>query len=154
DMARILMRRRANDEAFRKLRDRFTFSVKEMKAIETPDVFRAELTDSGLQWRNQPDRFVIAAAHTFNLPLIVTNSSRAPARIEAAFTGTQTESRFPASDLAPGAGGGYFLRVVESKPGAAQGKLVVRAGDRELQAAIAFDVRPLVPLRVQLVDEQ
>ncbi len=38
DMARILMRRRANDEAFRKLRDRFTFRVKEMSAIQTPDV--------------------------------------------------------------------------------------------------------------------
>src|SRR3954452_9863916 len=54
DMARILMRRRSNDEAFRKLRDRFTFRVKEMTAIATPDVFRAELTASGLQWRNRP----------------------------------------------------------------------------------------------------
>src|SRR5947207_8913746 len=53
DMARILMRRRANDEAFRKLRDRFTFRVKEMSAIETPDVFRVELGSGGLRWRNQ-----------------------------------------------------------------------------------------------------
>src|SRR6266568_8679234 len=59
DMARILMRRRANDEAFRKLRDRFTFRVQEMSAIETADVFRADLTATGLQWRNQPARFVI-----------------------------------------------------------------------------------------------
>src|SRR5450755_2000991 len=64
DMARILMRRRANDGAFRKLRDRFTFRVQEMSAIETPDVFRAELTATGLEWRNQPARFVTAAAHT------------------------------------------------------------------------------------------
>jgi hypothetical protein len=154
DMARILMRRRANDDAFRKLRDRFTFAVKEISAIRTPDVFRAELTASGLVWRNQPDRFVIAAAHTFNLPIIVTNSSGAPAKIEAAFTGTQSESRFPAADLAAGATGGYFLRAVESKPGAVQGRLVVRAGNRELQAALAFDVRPLVTLHAQVVDEQ
>src|SRR5215472_5203399 len=100
DMARILMRRRANDEAFRKLRDRFTFSVKEMSAIKTPDVFRADLTSSGLAWRNQPDRFVIAAGHTFNLPLIVTNSTGAAAKIDATFTGTQSESRFPTADLA------------------------------------------------------
>src|SRR5690349_5525153 len=46
DMARILMRRRSNDEAFRKLRDRFTFRVHDMAAIDMPDVFRAELTAS------------------------------------------------------------------------------------------------------------
>jgi hypothetical protein len=154
DMARILMRRRANDEAFRKLRDRFTFRVQEMKAIETPDTFRAEITSAGLEWRNRPARFVIAAGRTFNLPLIVTNSGGAPAKVEAAFTGTQSESKFPAADLGAGATGGYFLRVVESRPGAAKGKLVLRAGGRELQADMDFDVRPLVPLRVQLVDEQ
>jgi hypothetical protein len=154
DMARILMRRRSNDEFFRKLRDRFTFRVHEMSAIDTPDVFRAELTASGLEWRNHPAQFVIGAAHTFNLPLIVTNSSGAPAKVQAAFTGTQTESRFAPADLAAGATGGYFLRVVESAPGATQGKLVIRAGDRELQATIVFDVRPLVPLRISITDEQ
>jgi hypothetical protein len=154
DMARLLMRRRANSDSFRKLRDRFTFRVKEIAAIDTPDVFRADLAPSGFLWRKHPKQYVIAAGRTFNLPLIVTNSSGTPAKIEAVFTGTQAESRFAASDLAAGATAGYFLRVVESQPGSANGKLVLRAGDRESQATIAFDVRPLVPLRVQLMDEQ
>src|SRR6476646_5828154 len=110
DMARILMRRRANGEAFRKLRDRFTFSVKEMSAIQTPDVFRVDLTPAGLEWRNEPTRFVIAAGRTFNLPLIVTNSTNAPVKVGATFTGTEAESRLTASDLGAGSTAGYFLR--------------------------------------------
>src|SRR5262249_25317434 len=35
-----------------------------------------------------------------------------------------------------------------------KGRLMVRVGDRELQAGVAFDVRPLVTMRVHLVDEQ
>src|ERR1051325_4110063 len=57
DMARILMRRRSNRDAFRKLRDRFTFPLREMNTIQTPDAFRAELSAAGLAWRNQPERF-------------------------------------------------------------------------------------------------
>ena len=59
DMARVLMRRRANAGAFRKLRDRFTFPVREMKTIQTPDVFRADLNSSGIAWQN---RFVTVNA--------------------------------------------------------------------------------------------
>src|SRR5262249_6616923 len=119
-------------------------------AIQTPDAFRAEIGADGLVWRNRPERFVIAAGHTFNLPLIVVNPGP-PVRLQARFAGATTESAFSA-DLASGAAG-YFLRVVESRPGPAQGRLTLRAGDRELAADIAFDARPLVNLRVQLVDE-
>src|SRR5689334_1209419 len=59
DMARILMRRRANDEAFRKMRDRFTFSVKEMGAIQTSDLFHVKQTSQGPEWVNCPKRFLI-----------------------------------------------------------------------------------------------
>src|SRR5215510_3086449 len=149
DMARILMRRRANADAFRQLRDRFTFPVREMKTIETPDAFRAEINTNGLTWRNRPDRFVIAAGHTFNLPIIVTNSGT-PANLQARFIATTTESSF-SSDL-PAGTAGYFLRVVESKPGSVHGRLTLRAADRELAADVMFDVRPLVHLHVQLVD--
>jgi hypothetical protein len=150
DMARILMRRRSNAAAFRKLRDRFTFPVKEMNTIQTPDVFRAEIDASGFRWQNRPERFVIAGGHTFNLPLIISNSGP-PANLHARFIATTTESSF-ASTVAPGTAG-YFLRVVESKPGLAQGHLILQAGDRELAADVSFDVRPLVNLHVQLVDE-
>lgn len=150
DMVRILMRRRSNADAFRKLRDRFTFPVREMNTIQTPDSFRAEINATGLTWRNRPERFAIAAGHTFNLPIIVTNSG-APVGLQAGFTGTTTGSSF-SSQLAAGTAG-YFLRVVESKPGAAHGRLTLRAGGRELAADVSFDVRPLVNLHVQLVDE-
>jgi TolB protein len=106
DMARILMRRRANADAFRKLRDRFTFPVREMNTIQTPDAFRAEIDANGLTWRNRPERFVIAAAHTFNLPIIVTNSG-APTNLQARFIATTSESSF-SSDL-PAGTAGYFL---------------------------------------------
>jgi hypothetical protein len=150
DMARILMRRRSNRDAFRKLRDRFTFPSREMNTIQTPDAFRGELSATGLVWRNQPERFVITAGRTFNLPLIVANSSAAT-KLQARFAATTTDSSF-SSELAPGTAG-YFLRVVESKPGMAKGRLTLHAGDRDLSADVSFDVRPLVNLHVQLVDE-
>ena len=153
DMARILMRRRANADFMRTLRDRFTFRVQDMSAIRTPDVFRVLLTDAGLEWRNRPEHFIIAAGPEFNLPLIVENQTAVAVEVQARFTGSTTESSFPSSVLAAKTTSGYFLRVVESQPGNANGRLVVRLGDRKLEAAIAFDVRPLVNLRVKLTDE-
>jgi hypothetical protein len=121
-----------------------------MNTIQTPDAFRAEISANGLTWRNRPERFVIPAGHTFNLPIIVTNSGT-PANLQAHIIDTTTESSF-SSDL-PAGTAGYFLRVVESKPGSVQGRLTLRAADRELSADVMFDVRPLVRLHVQLVDE-
>src|SRR5437762_351670 len=54
DFARILLRRRANDEQICRLRDRFTFRVQQPGAIQTPDIFRAEFSSGKLQWRNAP----------------------------------------------------------------------------------------------------
>ena len=142
DMARILMRRRANDESFRKLRDRFTFRDKELGSIDTPDTFRLRQTAKGLEWVNRPARFVIAAANTFNLPVIIANQTASPISVKAAFN----ETAMPPASLAPNATGGYFLRVVESKPGTLHGKLTVN----ELAADIELDVRPLVNLRVEV----
>src|SRR6187399_1153549 len=42
DMARVLLRRRANAEAIVKLRDRFTFRVQDPSALEAADAFHAE----------------------------------------------------------------------------------------------------------------
>ena len=154
DMARILMRRRSNAEAMRQLRDRFTFRVREMNSIHTDDVFRIEAAESGLVWRNRPERFVIAAGNTFNLPLIVENRTPSAATVQGEFTGTTTHSSFPDSGIAGGAANGYFLRVVESQPGQAKGRLAVRAAGREIQTQVTFDVRPLVDLSVHVVDEK
>src|SRR5262245_16087503 len=48
DMARILMRRRSNSDRMRAMRDRFTFRVQEMAALDTPDLFRVELSNDAL----------------------------------------------------------------------------------------------------------
>ena len=152
DMARILMRRRSNAPLMRELRDRFTFKVREMGAIRTPDVFRAVVTQSGLAWTQHPGEFIIAAGHTFNLPLILDNQTGAALRLRAQYQGTTATSEFADVELAPRSAGGYFLRVVESEPGPRKGRLILNAGDHELAADIAFDVRPLVRLNVKLVD--
>jgi hypothetical protein len=152
DMARLLLRRRANAEKIRALRDRFTFRVQEMAALDTPDVFRAAITASGLEWRSKPERLIVMAGATFNLPLIVENRTGASAVVDARFTGTTAESAFPPQELAADAAGGYFLGVVESKPGAGNGRLVLRAGGREIEAGVTLDVRAPVHLTVDLVD--
>src|SRR6185436_10709974 len=48
DMARVLLRRRANAEAIRQLRDRFTFRVQDPAALLTPELFRAEFANGVL----------------------------------------------------------------------------------------------------------
>src|SRR5437899_9883432 len=58
DMARILMRRRSNSDRMRAMRDRFTFKVHQMEALDTPDLFRVELSEDGLTWRSQPKEIV------------------------------------------------------------------------------------------------
>jgi hypothetical protein len=154
DMARILMRRRANAGHMRTLRDRFTFRVQKMDAIETPDVFKAEAGASGLKWVQAPSDFVIAADHTFNLPLIVRNGGTTARSFEASFRGTTAESRFGGVEVPPGQTSGFFLRVVESQPGQAKGKLTLHSGSEELSTEISLDVRRLARLRVELLDER
>jgi len=125
DMARILMRRRSNSQQMRGLRDRFTFKVKEMAALETPDVFRAELTGQGLVWRNKPELVIMAAGRIFNLPVIVEN--RGSAR-------------------------GFFMKLSEAAPGRFKRKISLLAGDREIALELDLDVRPLAKLRVHLTE--
>lgn len=153
DMARILLRRRSNAEIIRRLRDRFTFRMHEMAALHTPDLVRVEIATGGMVWRNKPDHFVIAADKTFNLPVIVENHTSASVKVQAHYTGSSSDSAFRGLDLGANSAGGYFLRVVESQPGKAGGRLTLNADGRELAADITWDVRPLVNLRVRLVDE-
>ncbi len=148
DMARFLMRRRANRDKICSLRDRFTFRVQEMAAIDTPDVFHAEVQGGELIWRNRSLQYVVAAGRIFNLPLIIENRDDRSFEVQARF-GTSSVSGV----LAAKSAAGYFLKVQENKPGSAKGKLVLRAGEKEATAEITLDVRPLVKLRVYLVDE-
>ncbi|MGH9628245.1 MAG: CehA/McbA family metallohydrolase [Bryobacteraceae bacterium] len=154
DMARILMRRRANSEKIRGLRDRFTFSNQKMEALDTPDVFQVEITSAGLVWRRKPASFIIGADQTFNLPLIVHNLGAQSRPLEARFEGTTAQSSFAPVDIPSKQASGFFLRAVESQPGAAKGRVIIRSGSDELQADVAFDVRPLARLRVRLLDEK
>ena len=141
DVARILMRRRDNRDAMRALRDRFVFTVRDAAALRTPDVFRAEFDGRELRWVNRPEHIVAAAGRVANAPVIVANTSESAVRIE----GRSGASAF-AADLAPKRAGAYFLKVA--------GPIALRAGDREIRATPEIDTRPLVRLRVRLLDER
>src|SRR5437879_9789026 len=73
DMARILMRRRSNSQRMRALRDRFTFKVHEMSALDTPDLFRAELSGGGLVWLNPRKEIPGTRGRIFNLTVAIRN---------------------------------------------------------------------------------
>jgi hypothetical protein len=154
DMARILLRRRANAEVIRPLRDRFTFRRQDLRDLTTPDVFCVEVTADGARWRNRPERFTAAAGRTFNLPLIVDNHSGAPVSVEAVLRAGSMESAFKGAELAAGQAGGYFLRFVEPGAGHTRAAISLKFGDRRVDTEVAFDVRPLATIRFKLVDDQ
>ena len=155
DMARVLLRRRSNGDYIRDLRDRFTFRVQDPAALATPDLFRAEFAGGALTWRAAPqDRFVVGSSRTFNLPLILVNRDAQELVIDAAYRGLSMNSAAHRIVVPPKASVPVFLRAVETTLGECEGKLILKHGGGELTAPIYFDVRPLVPLRVRIVDEQ
>lgn len=155
DMARVLLRRRANAEAIVKLRDRFTFRVQDPSALDAADAFHAEFFNGALVWRTAPSlRFVAGSGRTFNIPVIVYNRSAGDFQFDAAYRNASMESTAAKVTVAPGKAAPLFLRAVETQVGEAQGKLTLRHAGGELTADVRFDVRPLVPLRVKLLDER
>jgi hypothetical protein len=154
DIARILLRRRSHTEPIRALRDRFTFRIQDPAALETPDLFRAELAAGKLRWRGTPPtRFVAAASRTFNLPIVLTNRDTTTLTLDASWQSASMRSAVNKLAVAPGASAPLFLRAVAPGPGPADGRIVLRHDGGELAATVHFDVRPLVPLRVRVVDE-
>jgi hypothetical protein len=157
DLARLLMRRRSNAELIRPVRDRFTFPVQDLKQLETPDLFRAVVSDAGLSWENRPETFVVGRNRTFNLPLRIENRTSGRVEIQARFRPSSgvaaLESSFAPAALDANTTAAYFLEVLESDPGIRTGRLSVQAGSQKLEAEVRLDVRPLAPLRVQLEDE-
>ena len=155
DIARILLRRRANGEAIRELRDRFTFRVQDAAALTTPDVFRAEYSSGNLMWRAAPQsRFVAGSSRTVNIPVVVVNRDSQPITIDAMYAGASMESAARNIAIPPGGNTAILLRAVETSIGPSAGKLTLRHGAGEITTGIHFDVRPLVPLRVRLLDER
>jgi len=73
DMARLLMRRRANRDWFRSIRDRFVFRVQDLSELRTPDLFRVAVENDRLLWLNRPGKIVAGAGRVFNLPVVVIN---------------------------------------------------------------------------------
>jgi hypothetical protein len=146
DMARILMRRRSNSERMRAMRDRFTFKIHEMAAIDTPDLFHAELTAGGLKWLNQPKEIIVTQGRIFNLPVVIRNRDSGSATITLRYG-----SDAPVSASIPaGSAAGYFLKVVEPSPGVRQGRVILDTGERRIEAPLRLDVRPAARLRVHL----
>jgi hypothetical protein len=155
DMARVLARRRANAGLMQGLRDRFTFRVQDPLALTAPEVFQAEFKNGTLTWRSSPaSHFVAAAGRTFNIPVVVNNRGTADLQLDAVFSNASMESAARKVTVAPGKVASMFLRSVETRPGMAKGKLTLRHGGGDLTANLDFEVRPLVPLRVHIVDER
>src|SRR5207244_4571970 len=138
----------ANAPVIRDLRDRFTFRIQDAAALQTSDVFRAEFANGVLSWRNAPKSvFVTATARTFSIPIIVSNLDSAELQFDAVYRNASMESAAQKLTVPPGKTVAAFLRSVETKAGAAEGKLTLRYAGGEVNADLHFDVRPLVPLR-------
>ncbi|MGH9674883.1 MAG: hypothetical protein ACRD44_17050, partial [Bryobacteraceae bacterium] len=125
DMARLLMRRRANSEKMRALRERFVFRVRDFAAIDTADALRGETRGGRFAWTHVPDVVIIAAGRIFNLPVILVDHDRKVSR-------------------------GMFLKVVEKSPGLMTRRF--RAGADHPEFDVRFDVRETGRLRV-ILDE-
>jgi hypothetical protein len=155
DMARILLRRRSNGDYIRDLRDRFTFRVQDPAAVTTPDLFRAEYAGGALSWRAAPQtRFVAASSRTFNVPVLLVNRDSRELTIDAVYHGMSMQSAARKVVVPPSSSTPVFLRAVETRLGASEGKLTLQHAGGELSAPVYFEVRPLVPLRVRILDER
>src|SRR5882672_10029744 len=121
DMARILMRRRSNSDRMRALRDRFTFRVQEIAALDTPDLLRVELSDDALVWQSQPKELVVTRGRIFNLPVTIRNRGSASVQIALRYgSDTPVSGTLPAGSTAA-----YFLKVIENSPGARVGRVAL-----------------------------
>src|SRR5687768_3354339 len=133
DFARILLRRRANGEYIRGLRDRFTFRIQNPAELQTHDIFRAEFVNGALTWRNRPQtRFIAGSSRTFSIPVLVVNRDSNDLSLEAVYQGVSMESAARNIVVPGGAAKPLFLRAVETQSGATQGKLTLRHAGGEL----------------------
>lgn len=157
DLARLLMRRRSNAALMRNVRDRFTFPVRDLKQLQTPDLFRAVISESGIAWEHRPESFVVGQNRIFNLPLRIENRTSAGLEIQARFMPSSgfepLESSFPPAGLEGNSTSAYFVEVLESEAGIKKARLSIQAGSQKIETEIQLDVRPLAPLRVRLEDE-
>ncbi len=147
DMARLLMRRRANAPNMRELRDRFVFRVQDFAQLATEDLFKVELAEDGWKWRHAPQRVVVGVGRTHNLPVVVTNRTQASRTVRVTLANSAAEAT-----LAPGAACGLFLKVREADSGVFERRLSVSAGAVEGTAVWTVDARALGRLRVRLLE--
>src|SRR5262249_7538835 len=155
DIARVLLRRRSNAEAIRELRDRFTFRVQDVARLDTPDLVRAEFAAGARSDIKTPgNRFIVASGRTFNIPIVVTNRATADLHFDASYRNASMESTAQNISVAPGKSSALFLRAVETQIGETRGRLTLKQGAHELGTDLRFDVRPLVPLRMHILDER
>lgn len=155
DMARVLLRRRSNGDYIRDLRDRFTFRVQDPAALATPDLFRAEFAGGALTWRAAPqNRFVAGSSRTFNVPVLLVNRDSQDLVVDAIYQGMSMDSAARKIVVPSFSSQSVFLRAVETRPGPCEGKLMLKHAGGELTAPVYFEIRPLVPLRVRILDER
>jgi hypothetical protein len=155
DMARVLLRRRTNGDYIRDLRDRFTFRVQDPAAVATPDLFRAEFNGGALTWRAAPQtRFIVGSSRTFNVPVLLVNRDSKELVLDAVYQGVSMVSAARKIVVQPSSSQPVFLRAVETALGPSEGKLTIKHSDGELTSPVYFEIRPLVPLRVRILDER
>ena len=117
--------------------------------------FRAEFAGGNLTWRAAPQtRFVVGSSRTFNLPVLLVNRDSRELVIDAVYHGMSMQSASRKLVLPPSSSKPVFLRAVETRLGPSEGKVTLQHGGGELSAPVYFDVRPLVPLRVRILDER
>ena len=100
------------------------------------------------------DRFVVGSGRTFNIPVIVNNRDTAEIQFDAMYRNASMESTAQKVTVAPGKSAPLFLRAVETQTGARKASSRCATPAANSRRTCYFDVRPLVPLRVRILDER
>src|SRR5207249_2752762 len=124
--------------------------VHEMAALDTPDLFRAELSGDGPAWVSQPKGIVVTRGRIFNLPVVIRNRTSAGAKIALSYGSDAPVAGF----VEAGSAAGYFLRVIENTAGVHEDakRVILNIGERRIEAPVFVDVRPTAKLRVHLAE--
>jgi len=154
DIARILLRRRANTALITPLRDRFTFRVKDPATLDTPDLFRLDVVNNAPQWTAAPQtRFIAGSSRTFQIPILLRNRDPQPQTVTLRYANASMESTATIT-VPPNTTTAAVLRSVETTLGPSTGKLTATLTATTIETSVQFDIRPLVTLRVRITDER
>lgn len=148
DLARTLLRRRTNAALMIDLRDRFTFRTADPRLLDTPDLVRARITATGIEWGNRPARYAGGVNRVIAVPVVLENGSTEAIDVLARLTGPGVKV-----NIAPKQSAAILLRFRKDSAGAMTIPLDIQASGKTAATPITFDVRPLERMQVRLLDE-